>query len=96
MPKSWMSNDFLPPKASKLDLQGGRALAAKHKSWKCTEEKMKLCKPGAIYMHCAPVDRKNEVTDEIVDGPQSVVFDQAENRLHVQKAIMSLVMGGRP
>jgi ornithine carbamoyltransferase len=96
MPKSWMSNDFLPPKAKKIDLEGGRVLAAKYKSWKCTEEKMKLCKPGAIYMHCAPVDRKNEVTDAIVDGPQSVVFDQAENRLHVQKAIMTLVMGGRP
>jgi ornithine carbamoyltransferase len=49
-----------------------------------------------LYMHCGPVDRVNEVTDAIVDGPHSVVFDQAENRMHVQKAIMSLVMGGRP
>jgi ornithine carbamoyltransferase len=96
MPKSWLSNDFLPPKNAKVDLQGGRALAAKYKSWKCTDEKLKLCKKDAIYMHCAPVDRKNEVTDEVVDGPHSVVFDQAENRMHVQKAIMALVMGGRP
>ena len=96
MPKSWTSNDFLPPKNSRIDLEGGRALARKHKDWKCTEEKLALCKKEVLYMHCGPVDRVNEVTDAIVDGPHSVVFDQAENRMHVQKAIMSLVMGGRP
>jgi len=96
MPKSWMSNDFLPPKNSRIDLEGGRVLAGKHKDWTCTEERLALCKESVRYMHCGPVDRGNEVTDDIVDGPRSVVFDQAENRLHVQKAIMSLVMGGRP
>jgi N-acetylornithine carbamoyltransferase len=96
MPKSWTSNDFLPPKKKKAELDGARALAQKYKDWKCTDEKLKLCRKDVIYMHCAPVDRVNEVTDEVVDGSHSVVFDQAENRLHAQKAIMTLVMGGRP
>jgi ornithine carbamoyltransferase len=96
IPKSWVSNDYVPPKNKKIDLQGARAMASKYKNWKCTEEKLQLCKNSGIYMHCAPIDRGNEVTDEVVDGPRSVVFDEAENRLHAQKAIMTLVMGGRP
>ncbi len=96
MPKSWISNDYLPPKNAKIDLEGARALNRRHKDWKCTEQKLAQCKESVLYMHCAPIDRGNEVTDEVVDGPRSVVFDQAENRLHVQKAIMCLVMGGRP
>jgi N-acetylornithine carbamoyltransferase len=46
----------------------------------------------AIYMHPLPADRNIEVTDAVIDGPQSRVFDQAENRLHVQKAVMALTM----
>jgi len=53
---------------------------------------MALADPDAIYLHCLPCDRGFEVTDEVIDGPQSVVFDEAENRLHVQKAVMALTM----
>ena len=49
-------------------------------------------KKDAIFLHCLPAYRNYEVTDEIIDGPQSVVFDEAENRMHVQKAIMVLLM----
>jgi ornithine carbamoyltransferase len=50
---------------------------------------MSLAKPDAVFMHCLPAHRGDEVTDEVIDGPQSVVFDEAENRLHVQKGILA-------
>lgn len=54
---------------------------------------MAHAKPSAIFMHCLPAHRGEEVSAEVCDGPQSVIFDQAENRLHVQKAIMVQLMG---
>lgn len=49
---------------------------------------------NAIFTHPMPVDRGNEVTDEVASGPRSAIYDIAENRLHVQKALMALTMGG--
>lgn len=54
---------------------------------------MALAKPSAIFMHCLPAHRGDEVTDEVLDGPQSVVFDEAENRLHAQKAVLLWCLG---
>ena len=60
--------------------------------YQINEKLMKLAKPDAIFLHCLPAYRGYEVTDEVIDGPQSVVFDEAENRLHVQKAIMLFLL----
>jgi ornithine carbamoyltransferase len=55
---------------------------------------MKRAAPDAIFLHCLPAHRGEEVTAEVIDGPQSCVFDEAENRLHIQKAIMAALIGG--
>ncbi|NPV85137.1 MAG: ornithine carbamoyltransferase [Anaerolineae bacterium] len=72
-----------------------QAMCDQHKQWICDERRMSLAKPSSIYMHCMPIDRGYEATDAVVDGPHSVIYDEAENRLHVQKALMALTMGGR-
>jgi len=56
---------------------------------------MALARPDAIFMHCLPAHRGDEVTAEVIDGPQSVVFDEAENRLHAQKGILAWCLAGR-
>lgn len=55
---------------------------------------MKAAKPDAVAMHCLPAHRGSEITDEVMDGAQSIVFDQAENRLHAQKAVIAALVGG--
>jgi len=71
----------------------GAAISARYSDWIADERRMSLAGPDAIYMHPLPADRNIEVADAVIDGPQSVVYDQAENRLHVQKAVMALTMG---
>ncbi|QWD26358.1 ornithine carbamoyltransferase [Polynucleobacter paneuropaeus] len=65
------------------------------KDWIVSQELMSLAKPNAVFMHCLPAHRGEEVTAEVIDGPQSVVWEEAENRLHVQKALMEYLLCGR-
>jgi ornithine carbamoyltransferase len=64
------------------------------KPYQVNEALMAQASPNAVFMHCLPAHRNAEVTDAVLDGPQSVVFDQAENRMHAQKALMLLLSGG--
>ena len=61
--------------------------------YQINSELFSKAKEDAIFLHCLPAYRGYEVTEEVIDGPQSVIFDEAENRMHVQKAIMALLMG---
>ena len=74
------------------DKEASAAIGKKYTSWITDERRMALAKPDVLYMHCLPADRNIEVADAVIDGPRSVVYDEAENRLHVQKAAMALTM----
>lgn len=87
IPKSWGCLDTMGTKpAESLEI------ARQYKHWICNAERMQLARRDCLYMHPLPADRGNEVTDEVIDGPQSVVYAEAENRLHTAKAIMALTM----
>ena len=101
-PKSWGTgscfnyvNEDTGKVVKKADHDDARSRFETNTDWKTTEKQMSLTARGGIYMHCLPADRDQEVVDSVIDGPQSVVMDEAENRLHAQKAIMALIMGGR-
>jgi len=84
--KSW------GPLMTTQDPDEGKKIQDAYKDWITDERKIALAKDDAIYMHPLPADRNIEVTDGVIDGPHSVVFDEAENRLHAQKAVMALTM----
>jgi len=69
--------------------------AAAFADWCVDAQMMQLAQPDALFMHCLPAHRGEEVAAEVIDGPQSVVWDEAENRLHVQKALMEYLLLGR-
>ena len=70
----------------------GAEIAQRYQDWITDEKRMALAK-DAIFMHPLPADRNVEVADAVIDGCHSVVYDEAENRLHAQKAVMALTMG---
>jgi len=82
----WTSMGFEAENAERL-----RAFA----QWKVDADMMRQAKPDALFMHCLPAHRGEEVDADVIDGPQSVVWDEAENRLHAQKALLEYLVCGR-
>jgi len=87
-PKSWGKLEAFTEGSAALEESGA------HSDWICDARRLSLASPDVLYMHCLPADRGREVTDEVIDGPHSIVFDEAENRLHTAKALLALTMGG--
>jgi N-acetylornithine carbamoyltransferase len=98
MDEAFRDADVVIPKSwGCLDTMGSRPeeslrIAKQYTNWICDARRMSLAERHALYMHPLPADRGNEVTDEVIDGPRSVVYAEAENRLHTAKAIMALTM----
>ena len=82
----WTSMGFEAENEARL-----KAFAA----WRVDDEMMRAAKPQALFMHCLPAHRGEEVDANVIDGPQSVVWDEAENRMHAQKALMEYLLLGR-
>ena len=85
-PKSWGIESLFHRPEEALEI------SKKYKDWICDDKMMALARKDSIYMHCLPADRGHEVTDAVIDGSHSVVYQEAENRLHTAKALMALTM----
>ena len=95
--KGFLDADVVYPKSwgcmlTTADPEESARIGAAYESWIADEGRMALAHQDAMYLHCLPADRGIEVTDGVIDGPRSAVFDEAENRLHVQKAVMALTL----
>jgi ornithine carbamoyltransferase len=79
---------------SGLKMENEEDIAARRdlQDWCLTKKHFDMANPNAMFMHALPVERNQEVLDEVIDGPMSIIYDQAENRLHAQKGIMALIM----
>lgn len=91
--KSWCSLAHLPAQTgAAVDEAAMHAAFDQHRHWIVDEDLMRGAAPDAVYMHCLPADRGQEVTDAVIDGAQSLVFAQAANRMHAQNAIMTRLL----
>ncbi|MFP4498746.1 MAG: ornithine carbamoyltransferase, partial [Vulcanimicrobiota bacterium] len=96
-PKAWCPVSMLsfPEEGRVSDPEQAQKDCDKNQDWICDSKKMALANKDAYYMHCLPADRGMEVSNDVIDSPQSIVFDEAENRMHTIKAILALTMGSR-
>jgi len=95
IPKNWGGfAHFDPFVDDQQHMAEMKANLDKHKDWICTSERFARAKPDARIMHALPADRGNEITDELLDSEHSIIYDEAENRLHTSKSVLQLLMGG--
>ena len=96
IPKNWGGFAFFERwEETEEQWEAMKSHLEKYKDWRCDLRMLKLAKKHVKIMHALPADRGNEVTDEVIDGEWSIVYDEAENRLHTGKAVLALTMGGR-
>jgi ornithine carbamoyltransferase len=94
-PKNWGGfAHFDPYREDEATRQAMRANLEKHRGWILDQERYSLAKPDTKIMHALPADRNNEITDNVLDSPNSIIYDEAENRLHTAKGILTLLIGG--
>jgi ornithine carbamoyltransferase len=94
-PKNWGGFACLSPfEDSEASREAMRANLERNKSWILDDRRYALAKPDTKIMHALPADRNNEIIDELLDGRNSIIYDEAENRLHTAKAILTLLIGG--
>jgi ornithine carbamoyltransferase len=94
-PKNWGGfAHFGPFEETEATWDAMKANLEKHRDWILDGERFSLAKRDAKVMHALPADRNNEVTDEVLDSPNSIIYDEAENRLHTAKGVLTLLMGG--
>jgi ornithine carbamoyltransferase len=94
-PKNWGGFAYLDPfEDTEASREAMRANLERNKGWILDRERYALAKPDTKIMHALPADRNNEITDELLDGPNSIIYDEAENRLHTAKGILTLLIGG--
>jgi len=85
-----------PPTSGPAWASSGEGRAQRDfENWQVDADMMRAAKKNALFMHCLPAHRGEEVTGEVIDGPQSVVWEEAENRLHTQKALMEFLLLGK-
>jgi ornithine carbamoyltransferase len=94
-PKNWGGFAYFHPFTDDQDTAGAmRANLQANKGWRLDSKRFALAKRDAVVMHALPADRNNEVTDEVLDSPNSIIYDEAENRLHTSKGLLTLLVGG--
>jgi ornithine carbamoyltransferase len=94
-PKNWGGfAHFSPYREDEATRQAMVANLERHRDWILDAGRFALAKPEAKIMHALPADRNNEVTDQVLDSPNSIIYDEAENRLHTAKGLLTLLVGG--